>query len=58
MKGKRMKYGLAILAVLTVLCGFAEGETNATAPALAPQPYYGKVEIGRASCRERVSLCV
>ena len=43
MKGKRMKYGLAILAVLTVLGGFAEGETNAIAPALVPQPYYGKV---------------
>ena len=43
MKGKRMKIGLAVLAVLAVLGGFAEGGTNATASALAPQPYYGKV---------------
>ena len=43
MKGKRMKIGLAVLAVLTVLGCFAEGGTNAIAPALVPQPYYGKV---------------
>ena len=43
MKGKRMKSGLAILAALAVLGGVAEEGTNATASALAPQPYYGKV---------------
>jgi MFS transporter, DHA1 family, multidrug resistance protein len=52
--------GWRVLAVLSLLMGFASISTDLYLPAMPMMSHslHAKEEIGRASCRERVSMFV